>query len=188
MLLHCLVVVLCLSAVAMAAEPDTFAFAIPWNDTSQNITNVSSLNPAPLLEQHRIAAKDSHFVDATGPRVRFVGTNFAGSACSPDPTDAAQIAAHLHRMGFNCVRLHHMDATCGSPASSASTGAIQATAASIRKSLALLDELIWQFQQNGIYVDINLHVSWGVTSHDWPARLSETSEPWARRLSISSRR
>lgn len=159
---------LCGAAVAatLAADAPPFPFVIPWNDTSTNVTNVSSLNPAPLEEKHRIVDKDAHFVDATGRRVRFVGTNFAASACFPDAKDAAQIAAHMHRMGFNCVRLHHMDAPWSRPSIFNINGGYSADGSLDPKSLALLDELIWQFKQNGIYVNINLHVSWGVTKAD----------------------
>jgi hypothetical protein len=159
------VLVTCLLATALApscaaGQEQRFPFAIPWNDATHSAVDVSSLNPAPLDESRRIAVRDGHFCDATGRRVRFVGTNLAAGACFPRKEDAEPVAAHLHKLGLNCVRLHHMDSGWAEPnmfhLSGGSYG--KRTDQLDPESLDRFDYLIYQLKQHGIYVDLNLHV------------------------------
>jgi hypothetical protein len=156
----CLVVFGLVAAYA-AGEEARFPFVIPWNDATPAVVNVGSLNPAPLDASRQVTVKDGHFYDATGRRVRFVGTNITAGGAFPTKEDAEQVAAHLHKLGFNCVRLHHMDAAWADPnifyISGGSYG--KPTERLDPQSLDRLDYLIYQLKQNGIYVDINLHVS-----------------------------
>ena len=155
-------------AQAAGNAAERFPFVIPWNDTAQTITNVSALNPAPLDESRRVVIKDGHFLDKTGRRVRFVGTNFAAGGCFPRKEDAPVIAARLRKLGFNCVRLHHMDATWAEPNMFCFSGGSygKRTDRLDPQSLDRLDYLIYQFKRHGIYVDMNLHVSRGFNQAD----------------------
>ena len=159
-------VLVLLASGAVGAE--TFPFAIPWQSTGASIVDVSSLNPAPLTGQSRIVARQGHFYDATGQRVRFVGTDLAAGACFPPKEQAEAIAARLHRFGFNCVRLHHMDAPWATPNMFSITGETYAkrTDSLDPQSLDRLDYLIYQFKLHGIYVDMNLHVARGFNAAD----------------------
>ena len=144
------------------ADPKPFDFALPWDDKLATITDVSALNPAPIDETRRLKVQDGHFRDATGRRVRFLGTNFAAGACFPPKADAPQIAARLRKYGFNCVRLHHMDAPWAKPNLFYFEGASQnkSTAGELSpESMDRLDWLVFQLKQHGIYVDLNLHVT-----------------------------
>ncbi len=170
-----LVIVLLCVLTGMAALPrgasadaDPFPFVIPWDDAARTAVDVSALNPAPLDETRRITIRGDHFYDATGRRVRFVGTNFGAGACFPTKEDAAAVAARLHKYGFNCVRLHHMDSPWSDPnmfyVSGGSYG--KKTDQLDPESLDRLDYLIYQFKLHGIYVDINLHVGRGFNEAD----------------------
>src|SRR6516165_10874838 len=82
---------------ARADGPDWFDFVIPWDDAAPGITDVGALNPTPAGGRGFITAKDGHFYDAKGNRVRFWGVNLCLGACFPAKVDAAKVAAHLHK-------------------------------------------------------------------------------------------
>src|SRR5438105_253883 len=92
-----------------ADGPDWFDFVLPWDDATPGITNVSSVNPTPAGGNGFITARDGHFYDEKGNRVRFLGVNFCFSANFPDKGDAEKVAARLRKFGVNIVRLHAMD-------------------------------------------------------------------------------
>lgn len=168
-LLAVLTLLMTLSTIAQPATqpstqpaPRSFPFVMPWDDASANVTDVSSLNPAPLEEEHRITVKDGRFYDGTGRRVRFVGTNFTSGGCFPSNEDAEKVAKRLRKFGINCVRLHHMDAEWAQPNLfyvEGGTYGDRTTEKLSEESLDRLDYLVHQLKLNGIYVDINLHVS-----------------------------
>ncbi len=148
-------------ATPQAATEQPFAFVLPWNDASKTVIDASGLNPAPLNESRRLRAVGGHFRDATGRRVRLLGVNITAGMAFPTHEDAAQVAARLHKFGVNCVRLHHMDAPWAKPnifyLQDGSDN--KATTALSTQSLDRLDFFVSQLKQNGIYVDLNLHVS-----------------------------
>lgn len=158
-----LLLVLALPSLApvRADTPERFPFVIPADDRARTPVDVSALNPAPLTERSRIVARNGHFYTLSGRRVRFVGTNFAAGACFPRKEDAPILAARLRKYGFNCVRLHHMDAPWADPNifyfHGGSSG--KTTRALSPESLDRLDYLVYQFRRHGIYVDMNLHVT-----------------------------
>jgi hypothetical protein len=144
------------------AQENRFPWVMPWDDASRNVADVSFLNPAPLTNAHRISVRNGHFYDLTGRRVRIMGTNFGSGANFPIKEDASKIAARLHKLGFNMVRLHHMDAPWSNPSI---FGKDRDNYNSVneeidKESLDLLDHLVYQLKRHGIYVNLNLHVSW----------------------------
>ncbi len=153
-------------ANTQAVSAARFPFVMPWNDASKTVTDVSFLNPAPLTNARRIGVRNGHFYDTMGRRVRFLGTNFVAGANFLSKADAAAVAARMHKLGFNIVRLHHMDATWAQP----SIFGANRDAANLPNeilapsSLNALDYLVAQFKKNGIYVDLNLHVAWSPTA------------------------
>ncbi|HEY0075781.1 MAG TPA: carbohydrate binding domain-containing protein [Abditibacteriaceae bacterium] len=149
-----------LMTTAFAQTESRFPWVMPWDDATKNAADVSFLNPAPLTAKHRIAVRDGHFFDTTGRRVRFMGTGTSAGANFPRKEDAPKIAARLHKLGFNIIRLHHMDATWSNP------GIFDGDPAREKVSPDALDRLdyfVYCLKQNGIYVDLNLHVSWGLS-------------------------
>lgn len=157
-----------------------YPFTLPWDDSSPTVVDASD-----LLRDHPdqdltavIATRgfvsvspEGHFVFSnTGQRARFWGTNLTFSAAFPPSPDyppaegelqdtqaAGKMAARLAKLGFNAVRLHHMD-NQARPAGLwldpwNDTQHIDPV------QLGRLDWLIYQLKQHGIYVDLNLHVS-----------------------------
>lgn len=149
------------AASAQAPNPPRFPFVLPWDDATPSVLSAADLNPAPLTATHRIAVKNGHFFDTTGRRVRFLGTNITGSANFSRPDDAAKFAARLHKLGFNCVRLHHMDAAWANPNvfGQDRDNYAQSNAQTSLQSLDLLDSTVAALKKNGVYVNLNLHVA-----------------------------
>ena len=147
-----------LTTTAFAQNEARFPWVMPWDDATKNAADVSFLNPAPLENQHRISARDGHFFDATNRRVRFMGTGTSAGANFPSKEDAPKIAARLHKLGFNIIRLHHMDATWAKPNIFEGDDKRETISP---ESLDKLEYFVYCLKQNGVYVDLNLHVSWG---------------------------
>jgi len=128
-------------------------FVLPWDDASPGVTNVSGWLDKPAGSRGFVTARDGHLF-VGDKRIRFFGTNITTSAAFPSHGDAEKVAARLAKFGINCVRFHHMDATWSNP------GILQADRRTFHAdSLERLDYFIAQLKQNGIYTDLNLHVS-----------------------------
>ena len=101
----------------------------------------------------QVRVEGDRFVTDAG-EIRFWGVNTCFSMNFPDKDDAVKYAKRMADFGINLVRLHHMDKRdiWGQN--------IKRTMTEIDpEQLDRLDWLIYQFKKNGIYVDINLHVS-----------------------------
>ncbi|BDI33624.1 hypothetical protein CCAX7_56750 [Capsulimonas corticalis] len=153
-----------------------FPFVIPWDDSSHGvITDVSFLNDGPAGSHGNIVARDGHFVEAkTGRRVRFLATNFVAKSAFPSHEDAVKVAKRIAKLGINLVRLHHMDnSDWGQQASIWDYGYKDRRHISAAQ-LDRLDYLIAQFKKNGVYVNINLHVSRQFSEADgFPASVAQ---------------
>ncbi len=175
-----------------AARPDTDTtgwppFALPWADDSASLISASDLlidfagqDPATVIDTRGFVQADDagHFVFTnTGRRARFWGTNLTFSAAFPpcpefppgpdefDDVDAAEkLAGRLAKLGFNAVRLHHMDN--GSRPRGIWLSAWDNTQQIDPVQLGRLDCLVFQLKRRGIYVDLNLHVSRNFTRND----------------------
>lgn len=143
-------------------------FASPYPDTitwdhhldypkKGSPVNVSALNNYSIDRNGRVFIKNGHFWTRQG-RINFFGTNLTFDACFPDKELAEKLAAQLGALGINIVRLHHMDNRdiWGQYAKDFSQ--------LDPESLKRLDYLIFCLKRQGIYVDLNLHVSWQYTS------------------------
>jgi hypothetical protein len=135
---------------------DQFVFVIPWDDSSDSITNLSYLIPKPAGRDGFVFVKDDGHLYTKGGRIRFWGVNMSFGACFPDKNDAGVIAKHLAKYGVNIVRFHHIDMK-------ASPDGIWKTINPDREidkvQLDKLDYFIYQLKENGIYTDLNLLVS-----------------------------
>ena len=153
------------SAQVPAATPNTpttmFPFVSPWDDAVPGtITDVSFLNAKPAGVNGYITPKNGHFVESkTGQRVRFLGTNFAAVQAFPTHADADKIAAHIAKQGINLVRLHHMDNSWGGADGSIWDPAYKDHQHFSAAQLDRVDYLVSQLKKNGVYSNINLHVS-----------------------------
>lgn len=137
-----------------SGNPNWFPFTISVGDSSQTAIDLSFLNDKPAGNKGFLRAEREHIVDGNGKQVRLFGTNFCGAACFPGALDAEKVAAHLAKNGVNVVRLHHMDNDWNE-----SLIADNATTKLDGQKLAKLDKLAAELIKNGIYLNINLHVS-----------------------------
>ncbi len=137
------------SAAPVVAD-ELFPFVISY-DAPDNVTNVSSWLPKPAGGNGFVLAEDGRFATEAGP-IRFWATNLCFEACFPSHEDAEKVAARMARLGINCVRMHHMDAR-------SIWGNSESKTIIDPERLDALDYLIYQLKQQGIYTNINLHVS-----------------------------
>ncbi len=143
---------------AVGQEPaPMFPFVLPWDDASKTLVDVSALNPTPAGRDGFIVAKNGHFYDEKNRRIRFIGASITADNAFPDKATAQAEAARMHKFGFNIMRLHHMDASWSKPG--IFDPAQNDTQHLTKDALDRLDYLIYQLKENGIYANLNLHVS-----------------------------
>lgn len=149
----CLVVVV---VVAIVAGPQSFAddalfpFVLSY-DCPANVTNLAGWLDKPAGGHSFVRVENGHLATDAGP-IRFWGTNLCFDACFPSHEQAERLAARLARLGINVVRMHHMD-------SRSIWGDSSDKLTIDPKQLERLDYLIWQLKRQGIYTNLNLHVS-----------------------------
>lgn len=147
---------------APLAFPQTFAPFHLDQDALGGAADFSWLNRA-LTPEDRITVRDGRFVTLRGDRVRFFGVNLCFGANFPVEEDAPRIARRLRRLGANLVRLHHLDSQ---PDPEANPGRANSTLTSGRYpafnpvAMARLRALLAAFREEGIYVNLNIHVGY----------------------------
>ncbi|WP_165233688.1 carbohydrate binding domain-containing protein [Aquisphaera insulae] len=142
--------ILATGSAAFADEEGLFPFVVSY-DSPGNVTNVAGWLKTPAGADGPIRADGPHLVNDAGP-VRFWATNLCFEASFPTHAQADRLAMRLARLGINCVRLHHMDM-------SSIWGKSPNKLTIDPDKLERLDYLIAQLKKNGVYVNINLHVS-----------------------------
>jgi len=103
---------------------------------------------------------DRFVLAESGRPVRFWATNLCFGACFPPHDVAERMARRMASLGIRCVRFHHMDAS-GYPRGiwrNEGWGDFEHTDLH-PEALDRLDYLVAQLKKNGIYVNLNLHVS-----------------------------
>ncbi len=152
--------------------PQYYRFAVD-QDNLNGAPDYSFLNH-PLTAADRIFIKNGHFYTvgadlqpntADDQRVRFFGIAFAFGANFPDPSlgDPVRIAKRLRRMGINLVRLHHMDSEpdpIGDTSVFNSTLTVAPYPSFNENGLTRLRAFLTALANEGIYVDLNLHVGY----------------------------
>ena len=127
-----------------------FAFPMdPRVAPEESLGSVAFLNPGPA--DQRITVKNGHFALPDGTPIRFFGSNVTFAKAFPDKDVAPLLAKRMRQLGFNVIRFHHID--------NRHIWNQELTAL----DPAQLDKLQWFIHclnQNGIYANINLHVSW----------------------------
>ncbi|MBR4900505.1 MAG: carbohydrate binding domain-containing protein [Victivallales bacterium] len=116
--------------------------------SSENLASVGFLNPSKATE--RIIVKDGHFTTVSGDSVRFFGSNLCYDNAFPDKELAPRIAGRMKQLGFNVIRFHHLD----------NRHIVNKDRTALNP--VMLDKLHWlmfQLRENGIYSNLNLHVS-----------------------------
>ena len=190
---------LAVSGTAWAQAPMTsasassamFPFALPWDDASPGtITDVSFLNAKPAGKNGYIVPKNGHFVESkTGRRIRFIGTNFAAHDAFPSHADAVKVAARIAKLGINLVRMHHMDNDGWGPGATIWDTHYKDRQHIDPAQLDKMDYLVAQFEKNGIYTNINLHVSRQFTEADgFPKSVNDITFGFDKRVDEFDRR
>ncbi len=173
------------AAPSPAKPAPLFPFVIPWDDDAPGtITDVSFLNAKPAGVHGYVVAKNGHFVETnTGKRVRFLGVNFAAKDAFPSHADAEKVAARLANLGINIVRLHHMDNSDWGQNASIWDYAYQDRQHLDAAQLDKLDYFVAQLKENGVYVNLNLHVSRQFSAVDgFPASVSQIPTSFDKRV------
>ncbi len=168
-----------------------FPFVIPWDDASPGtITDVSFLNAKPAGVNGYVVARNGHFVETnTGKRIRFLGTNFAAKDAFPSHADAEKVAARIAKLGINLVRLHHMDNSDWGQDASIWDYAYKDRQHLSAVQLDKLDYFVAQLKKNGVYVNLNLHVSRQFSEADgFPASISQIPTSYDKRVDEFDRR
>lgn len=154
--------------VADGAGVPFYRFAVA-EDTLAGAPDRSALNRA-LGPADRVVARGAHFWRA-GPdgrqgtaddeRVRLYGINLSFATNFPAPADAGRLARRLRKLGFNAVRLHHMDTapdTRSDPPRSVLTPGPYPTFNPV--AVERLRGFIAALAREGLYVDLNLRVGY----------------------------
>ncbi len=139
-----------------------FSFYLPWDDSSETATSFSHYLHKPAGRYgHVYVGPDGHLY-VGDQRIRFLGVNICGSAAFPTRPEAERIAARLAKFGVNIVRFHHMDAVWEGFNIFEKPGTRRLNPAALER----LDYFIAKLKENGVYVNLNLLVSRGLTAAD----------------------
>lgn len=145
-----------------------FSYSVD-QDALSGPPDVSSLNH-PITASDRLFVKNGHFY-RVGPdlrpftsddsRVRLYGINLSFATNFPDHDQALIIAKRLRKLGFNAVRLHHMDSS-PSDATNPPRSILLPEPYPTFNPVAIerLRYFIKVLSQQGIYIDLNLHVGY----------------------------
>ncbi|MCX6953814.1 MAG: hypothetical protein NTV51_16825 [Verrucomicrobia bacterium] len=155
------------SCAAVAGAADRFPFVIPGDDASASVTNLSGLSPRPAGADGFVRIRHAHFFTDTG-RLKLWGVNTCFAGNFPEHGDAEKVAAHLAKLGFNAVRMHHHD-TSAAPRGiwgPVVDGHRTLSPAQLERQDYFLNEL----HKNGVYANLNLHVGRELTEAEGFAR------------------
>jgi len=132
-------------------------YAMQWSQAERSLVDLSGFLEKPAGKAGFVRAKDGHLYDPRGRRFRIWGINMGAEDCYPPKELAPDIAGDLARLGFNYVRMHHMDAGFG-PVSVFKDGADN-TRSLDPERLDRLDFFVAELKKRGVYTNFNLNNS-----------------------------
>jgi hypothetical protein len=139
-----------------------FSFYLPPQDSAGR-TFFPHFPPRPIGNTGFVTVDSRGHFSFRGERIRFFGTNAVAGGAFPTRSKAAFIAGRLRKMGFNLIRFHHMDNPWGA-------GSLfhygQDTRHLNPETLDRFETWIHELKRNGIFTNINLHVSRTFTVQD----------------------
>ncbi len=139
-----------------ASHADWISVPVPVLDASESVTHMGHLLDAPAGKRGFVEAREGHFHFADGGRARFWGTNLTFDGALPPKEKADAVAARLAKLGYNMVRLHHLD-TSAPPRGIIDYESGRSTELD-ESRMVRLDHLVAALARRGIYYDLNLHV------------------------------
>ena len=148
------------AACAVSMLPaEMFPFPMGGDAPNTGIADMSALNGGPISRYGArvMVSDDGHFIDGTGKRIRFLGTNFTFSEAFPTHEKARAIARRLASLGINAVRIHHIDKEVA-PSGIWKKGTDRRNTFDPDQEDRLV-YFIAALAREGIYTDLNLHVS-----------------------------
>ena len=148
-------------------------FVIPGDDCTATTTDFSNLLQKPAGASGFVQVKDGHFYIGDR-RQRFWGMNLCFGSNFPSHEEADKAAPHLAKLGCNAIRFHHMDML------DAPDGIWQTNPDGSRsfspEQVDRLDYFLAKLHENGIYANLNLHVSRTLTEAEGFPKLE--NGPW----------
>jgi hypothetical protein len=174
-------------------KKDWYPFTIPYlsgPETENSVLDLSFLSPSPAGKTGWLRAKGEDIVDGKGRAVRLFGSNICDFNTMPPKELAPRIAQRLKQLGMNFIRLHYADYEVAKNGGIFNDDRLTLNPTKLDE----LDWLIYNLIQNGIYVDLNLHVARGYPGlpKDWDsmgkgldrvdARLIQLQKDYARDL------
>ncbi len=158
-----LIVIACATTLRAQILPPPTA----WSDWSMKLTanqpgelRASDLLDKPAGRLGGIVCRDGHFYSGN-TRVRFWGVNLTFAANFPTHAKADELASRFAAYGINAVRFHHMDNMPFPNGIFADDGLTSLSP----EALDRLDYFISALKAQGIYADLNLHVSRSYTHY-----------------------
>jgi hypothetical protein len=139
------------------------AFSLTWDDNQPGPTDVSFLLEKPAGAFGFIKVVDGHLATGDGRRWRIWGQHFVRAQAVAPSHLAPVIARRLAKFGVNCIRLHAIDFHWPDGILMRGTDSSQLLDP---EGLARLDWMVACLKEQGIYVDMNLHVARTFTAAD----------------------
>ena len=168
--------VLCVLALATAAVSaaeqgvpfEGFSFSIPYDGPAAGTAPAELAGPRAPADDFVVVRGDEFVLAGAGKPIRFWATNLCFGGAFPPHDVADRMARRLAALGVNCVRFHHMD-NSGYPRGIWDTREAWGDFKHVAldpEALDRLDYLIAQLKKNGVYADLNLHVSRNFSEQD----------------------
>lgn len=112
--MKCIVFLFLLLPALFSAAQDRsqwFEFYLPWNDSTQTITDMSAYLDPPAGKYGFVqVTPDGHFkFENNNENLRFVGVVNVATGNFPSKVEAPILAARMAKFGINLVRIHLMD-------------------------------------------------------------------------------
>lgn len=168
---NCMALILIIASIISAPA---FATSIQFNINQDSLCGSlvdAGKHNHPIRASDKIFVRDGHFYKVGADlkpntqddeRVRFFGINLSFGANFPTSEDAPRIARRLRCLGFNLIRLHHLDTRPTDNGSDSIVSVLENgpfptfNAAAIQR----LRNFINHLSNEGIYINLNLHVGY----------------------------
>lgn len=147
-------------AISISLQAQSFSngfnFYLPPGDSTEQ--EYLPYFPAEPITNFINVGSSGHFESNENP-IRFWGVNLTAGACFPYKEKAAFVAARMRKMGINLVRFHHMDNPWTNNEGTIFDRNLNNTRSLNTVTLDRLHFFLHHLKRNGIYANINLHVS-----------------------------
>jgi hypothetical protein len=153
----------------LPAENKLQPFSVDWSEADRSIVDLSRFLRAPAGRDGFLRVVNGHLALPDGTRFRAWGVNAPFDVCFVTKELAPLVADDFARLGFNCVRFHHLDVPWGANIFDPRHNDTQHLNAEM---IDRLDFLIAELKKRGIYFTLtfNVHREFklddGVTDHE----------------------